>query len=121
MKAFLIDPSQRTIDSVLAPENPSLEDIKNLLGFERVEGVVFNSQWDTLFVEDEGLYNEGQSFFVLEHKADPVPGKALCLGTIIDTGELTSPWIHLDYLKRLITFVTPEEAYEHWEKQSYDF
>jgi hypothetical protein len=121
VKAFLIDPSQRTIDSVLAPENPSLEDIQNLLGFERVEGCVINSQWDTLYLEDEGLYNKGQSFFVLEHKADPIPGKALCLGTIIDTGELTSPWIHLDYLKRLITFVTPEEAYEHWEKTSYDF
>ena len=48
MKAFLIDPSQRTIDTVLAPENPSLEDIQNLLGFERVEGCVIISQWDTL-------------------------------------------------------------------------
>ena len=121
MKAFLIDPSQRTIDSVLAPENPSLEDIQNLLGFEQVEGCVINSQWDTLYLEDEGLYNKGQSFFVLEHKADPIPGKALCLGTVIETGDNCAPWIHLDYLKRLITFVTPEEAYEHWEKTNYDF
>jgi hypothetical protein len=120
MKAFLIDPSQRTIDTILMPADCKLEDIHQALGFERVEGCVINSNWDTLYIEDEGLYRENQHFFVLEHKADPIPGKALCLGTAIETGDITEPWVHLDYLKRLITFVTPDEAYDHWEKESYD-
>lgn len=120
MKAILIDPSQKTIEPVLVPNNLLLHDIHSFLDFESIEGVTINSRWDTLYIENEGLYNEGQTFFVLEHKADPIPGKALCLGTDMETAEVISPWIHIDYLRRLIKFVTPEEAYDHWEKESYD-
>ena len=117
MKAYLIDPFEKTITTV--DYSGDHKDIYKLIDCTSFDCVTFNHNLDGLYVDDEGLYAQPQAHFILENYHQPLVNKALCLGCDAE-GESKEPWITIDGLEKLIKFVDPMEAYFYWEKKHYE-
>ena len=83
MKAILIDPKERTISEV--DYDGDWRNISKLIDCD-LFSCVYIPKDDSIYVDDEGLYRENQSFFKWSTYDSPLAGKALILGTN-DEGE----------------------------------
>jgi hypothetical protein len=95
LKAFLIDPKERTITEVSYDGN--LEHMYELLSCRSVDAVQINSDRDTIYIDDEGMFVEDQSFFYCKSFQNPLAGRGLVVGTD-DEGSDIEPKVSLEEL-----------------------
>lgn len=95
MKAYLIDPFNLLIHAV--EHDGDHRDIQRHIGVDRLSAeIVGQVQTEsgrvdvTLYVDDEGIYRQPQAWFTVAGFPEPIPGKALCLGTDY-RGEAVEP------------------------------
>ena len=99
MRAYLIDPEQRSISEV--SYNGDFRKITEMLG----EGVSafdcarFNDEGDAVFVDDEGLLKEPEWLFRITGYPSPLAGRGLVLGCDMSTGESTAPSVDMEWLR----------------------
>lgn len=113
MKAFLIDPVKRTIEEV--EHNNSLESIYQLIDARVFQIVPLDGSENVVYVDEEGLFKEGQSFFLLRDFPQPLAGKGLVMAHD-QGGETVSPSIALKNLKELVRFLDAKKV-ESWASQ----
>jgi hypothetical protein len=103
-RAVLIDPVACTVSEV---QYTGL--YTNI--YEHIEADCFdvariNAKGDGVFIDDEGLLKEGQSFFLIEGYPTPLAGKGLVLGTD-KHGESVEPTLTLEEVRARVMFVEP--------------
>ena len=105
MRAFLIDPHTRTISQT--EYNGDSHQINELIGadtFTAVYPAPPFGQGDTIYLDDEGLFQPNQAFFMVPGYPDPLAGKALVLGSDAE-GESADAEIDQITLTASIRFV----------------
>lgn len=85
MQAILIDPYTETIEEV--EYSGDYKDISALLGCDLFT-CVYIDNYDTLYVDDEGLYVDDQKYFKMKGYDQPLAGRGLILGSS-DDGNTT--------------------------------
>lgn len=114
MKAFLIDPFNRTITEV--EHNGDFHQIYEFLQITTPFTVVALGEEygrDSIFLDDEGLYAKDQRYFLLAGYPQPLAGRGLVLGCD-DEGETVAPQkVTLDELHGLIAWTKPELRFSH--------
>lgn len=109
MKAFLIDPTEKSITEV--EHEDSSEDIRKLIGASLFDVVTINEARDCIYIDDEGLFN-CSDFFQFDGYPAPLAGKGLVLGTD-HTGRSTTPRLEsVETLETKVRFVSRDKAIE---------
>lgn len=101
VKAFLIAPEAQTIESV---EVASLDDIKDLIGFDIIESDAVGSQGDRLYFDEECFLRGTKGRFQIDTMV-PVAGKGVVVGTKGDSDELCNVEIAMDELRQRIKYL----------------
>jgi hypothetical protein len=102
MNAYLIDPVEKTVTQV--DHSGDYKEIQKAIGCG-----LFTCAYppgvgaDVIYVDDEGLFVEGQSFFKFEGYPHPLAGKGLVLGTTGE-GDSKSPDTALETIKAKVRF-----------------
>lgn len=110
MKAFLINPTDKTITEVVFTGD--YRNIYEHIDADAFTAVTLNQARDVVYVDDMGLYRNEQDFFMIEGYENPLPGKGLVLGTD-DEGESTEPtYTNMEWLTGMVEFITGQEAYD---------
>jgi hypothetical protein len=107
MKAYLIDPTTKSISEV--DFNGDYRQIYTLIGpgVTTFTTVMINDERDTIFLDDEGfLHSKNLGWFRTAGYHQLLAGKGLVLGTN-DEGDSTEPSISLEELKNSISFEGP--------------
>lgn len=80
MKAYLINPFEKTVTVV--DYNGKLEQLYELMGCTMVSAPVEFDNMDTMFADDEGLFNPENSkgSFMMKDWSYPIVGKILVVG-----------------------------------------
>ena len=100
MKAYLIDSQARTVTET--DYNGDYRHIYKLIGVETFTVVRIND-YDSVFVDDEGLLNNPRYFFTLKGYPQPLAGNGLVLGCD-DEGESVEPRMSLEDLRAVVGF-----------------
>lgn len=81
MKAFFINPFSKKITTV--DYDGDYQSISRMIDASRgyFDVVTLDHNRDAAFVDDEGLYVDGQTFWIHRNYPQPLAGKALILGT----------------------------------------
>jgi len=101
VKAFLIAPEAQSIESV---EVASLDDIKDLIGFDTLESDAVGSQGDRLYFDEECFLRGTKGRFQIDTMV-PVAGKGIVVGTKEDGEELCDVEIDVDELRQRIKYL----------------
>jgi hypothetical protein len=104
MKAFLINPFDKTVSEV--DYSGDYQDIYKLIDAELFE-VVYIDGNNAIYVDEEGLFKNEQAFFQVGYAM--LAGRGLVLGTD-DEGESISPAISLKDLAKKVTFLSRAEV-----------
>jgi hypothetical protein len=109
MKAYLIDSETKTITPV--DYNGDYKTIYTHIGCDLFDIVYAESGGHriSVFVDDEGLLNNPQHFFMLDGWADPLAGNGLVLGDADEEGETLAAPDDLD-LSPTITFLSLQQV-----------
>jgi hypothetical protein len=107
MKAFLINPFEKSINEV--DYSGDYQDIYKLIDAELFD-VVYIDGNNCIYVDDEGLFKNEQSFFQVGYAM--LAGRGLVLGTD-DEGDSISPEIALEELRKQVKFLSREEVMRH--------
>ena len=107
MKAYLIDPFEKSINEV--EYSGDYQDIYKLINADLFD-VAYIDDGIGVFVDDEGLFKDNQAFFQVGYAM--LAGYGLVLGTD-DEGESIAPDISLKDLAKKITFMSREEVMRH--------
>jgi len=86
MKAYLIDPAVQEIKEVWF--DGDYRSITSLIDADLFTIGRFDENGDGVFVDDEGLFKDNQSFFQIEGYPQPLAGKGLVLG--LNSADLSS-------------------------------
>lgn len=103
MKAFLIDPAARRIETV--DFDGSLEGLRKLIGFDTIDSDEIDANGDRLFFDEECFLRAtpGAGRFQLDTLA-PVAGKGVVVGSRAGGAELADPVIGAEALAARIRF-----------------
>ena len=109
MKAYLINSETKTITPV--DYNGDYKTIYMLIGCDLFDIVYAESGGHriSVFVDDEGLLNNPQHFFMLDGWAQPLAGNGLVLGDADEEGETLAAPDDLD-LSPTITFLSLQQV-----------
>lgn len=102
LKAYLIDPRDRTIVETTYDYN--IKTIQSAVGGLFDVARFDPETGDTVYVDDEGLYNQPHYFFAINGYPQPLAGKGFVLGCNMETGESRSTIITLERLKQNVMF-----------------
>lgn len=103
MRAYLINPEDRTVEQVDYDGN--YKSIYTFIGADTFD-VVGMEKGDGIYVDDEGLLKGPALFFHVRGMDTPLAGKGLVLGTDND-GESVEPKILLETLRQRVRWATP--------------
>ena len=107
-KAILINPFNKTIETVNYDFGGSYLQISHLIGTEECVKPLFCAvdidETNTVYIDDEGLYRDTQAYFMWEGYHQPLQGKGLILGTDYDNGESIPTTLSLDEVKEKVSF-----------------
>lgn len=87
MQAYLIDPSDQTIETI--HYDGDWKTISYWIAADTFD-VASTSDGLSIYIDDEGLFKEDQSFFTITGYPQPLAGRALVLGPPDEDGEATS-------------------------------
>lgn len=113
MKGYLIDPFKRTIEEV--EHNGSLDSIYELIDARCFALAAFDGKGNSAYVDDEGLFRDGQEFFLMKNYPQPLAGKGLILGCN-DEGDSVSPTVSIDEVRAQVKFLSAEQI-RSWAAQ----
>jgi hypothetical protein len=104
MKAFLIDPFEREVREIEWSAN--WQDISKILDCHTftVASIGHNLDDDTIYVDDEGLYRDGQDFFAFVGHPNPLAGYGLLVGTDCE-GDSADPKHRLEQVQSKTHFL----------------
>ena len=111
LRAILIDPFLRVISEVNVKNDlQSFYDILDIrtLTTVRIDGT------NSLYLDDEGLFNNNNSLFEIASYAQPLAGRALVVAHN-EEGETVETTLDIDQIRSMIGWVdhlTPEEVLE---------
>lgn len=96
MRAFLIDPAERTLTSI--EFEGDFRKIGELIGCDIITAARINDLGDVIYVDDEGLMKGQASFFLVEGYPQPLAGRGLLVGTDVEP-TVTEQWLrdNLDF------------------------
>src|SRR5437879_415732 len=101
VKGILIDPTAKSITET------TIKDYDYTKVYPLIEAGTFDiiafDDTNALFIDDEGLFKETKSFFVVQGYAQPVAGKAVLLGNNEDGDTVSTTW-NLDAIKAPVSF-----------------
>ncbi|MGD9804119.1 MAG: hypothetical protein AB7E81_04510 [Hyphomicrobiaceae bacterium] len=80
MKAFLIDPSRFTVESIDIHPGNVPDQLYKHIGCDRFDAV-YLEHGDTLYVDDEGLLKPQHHFILIDGHPQPYAGKGVLLGS----------------------------------------
>ena len=100
MQAILIDPFTETIE--LVDYSGDYKDIYTLLECD-LFATVYIDDCDTIYVDDEGLYQEPQRFFQYKGMPQPLAGRGLILGTD-EEGDSTDCLLTVEQVRDMVTW-----------------
>lgn len=109
MRAILIDPHAKTVTEV--EHDGTLEGIYRAIGADCVCTVGLGVDRDAVFLDDDGLFREGQEFFSIGEYPHPLAGKGLVLGCDAE-GESCAPVLGAAFVQAHVQWLTPREAVE---------
>lgn len=114
MRGYLIDPFERTVTEVETTGYPHFKELIDVGMICAVTIAVYQDSGgrDTIWLDDEGLYVEGQEFFKCVGYPDPLAGKGILLGTDAG-GDTVGAYMEFDQFKPLISF--PSVELDHME------
>ena len=98
-KGILIDPKEKSLSYVEYDGN--YRSIYPLIDADTFD-IVYITETETIFVDDEGLHKNPRYFFVYEN-SQPLAGKGLILGTN-SNGDSVSTTLTIEDIKDKITF-----------------
>lgn len=105
MKAILIDPETKTISEV--DYSGDYKDIYKLIDCQNFTVIQLDFFADetaeSLYIDDEGLLNEPEHFFIWKDYHQPLAGKGLILGTDAE-GDSRSTTLDLTYVTEMVEF-----------------
>jgi len=113
MFGYLINPENKTVTKV--EEVQHKDSIHKLINVEVISGVTITSKGDMVFIDDEGLLKDNQSYFHIVNengnlsKSLMVSGKGLVLG-VDSEGDTANPKVSLEALKNRIYWGNPVEC-----------
>lgn len=99
--AYLIDPFTQSISEV--NYSGDYKEICNHLQCDLFDVVYINRENDCVFINDEGLFKENQTFFKVSGYPEPLAGRGLVLGTTQD-GDSCSPMLSIEELRSMVSF-----------------
>lgn len=102
MKVFVIDPAN--LDIYEAEYNGSIDEIYQLGDFDCFDVASFNAENDGVYVDDNGLFKEDQSFFAITGYPQPLAGKGVVIGCD-EEGASVEPSVSLEWLHQNVKFV----------------
>lgn len=102
MRAILIDPKARTVTDIEV--RPGIEPIYEALQC-RTFDVVALDDTNGVYIDDDGLYVEGQHFFMFGDFHQPLGGRGLILGMEPETGESVSTELALAEIESKIKWI----------------
>lgn len=109
IRAILIDPAVRSITEVeydgewrSIPEKHLQCDV-----FDAVTADI-----GTIFVDDEGLYNETYDYCLIEGIPQPLAGRLLLFGPTDEEGDATPCILKIEQIERMIRWISKEKAKE---------
>jgi hypothetical protein len=102
MKAIFIDSENQEVREV--DYDGDFHFISNIIGCDLFTCVQLNDENDTIYVDDEGLINGTDNFFLIEGYPQPLAGNGLILRTN-DMGESEEPFISVDEVAEMVTFM----------------
>ena len=106
-KAILIDSVNRKIEEVEV--EAGLEDIYKHIGNDcSMFEVATYLGTDCIYVDEEGLLKDIVSVFEVNGAHQPFVGNGLVVGSTSE-GDSTTPIITVDEIKKLVSFITPDE------------
>lgn len=106
MRAILIDPFARTVTEIeLAPGIKPIYDAIKADCFCTVN----LDDGDAIYLDDDGLFREGQEFFSVGNYPHPLAGRGVVLGSN-DEGESRAPVLGAAFLAKYVHWLTPLEA-----------
>jgi hypothetical protein len=130
MRAILIDPFHKTVKEIqihASGGDSCLLSIKTAIGCEMITSIPLpegtltlpGPKRNALFLDDEGLYREGQRYFSLPHYHQPLAGKAVAVG-IGEEGETKACTLSLVAMRMAVSwlkvrFVGTRDAPPHEE------
>jgi hypothetical protein len=101
MKAFLIDPAQRSIEVI---DVGAREDIAAIIGFDTIESDAVGTGSDRLFFDEECFLRGTGGRFQIDTLV-PVSGRAVVVGVTGDGATLCDVAVDLDSLRGRIKYV----------------
>lgn len=103
MKAFVIDPNARSVESV---DIDGSESVRTLIGFPTVDSDEIDDNGDRLFFDEECFIRSppGAPRFKVDNLA-PVAGKGVIAGSAAGGQQLADAVIEADALRRRVTFL----------------
>jgi hypothetical protein len=101
MKAYLIDPAERSVREV--ETTGELDSLYELLGCKLVDAVRLDDC--DVWVDDEGLADETRFFSFTDPNVPPLAGRGLVLG-VDDEGRCTEPKPSLEEIAKRVQFLT---------------
>lgn len=114
MRGILIDPFARTVTEIEVGDG--IDSIYNLIQASLFDVVHLTQCGETIYVDDEGLSVSNQAFFCLDPIHTPLAGRALILGTDLDTGESRGSRLSLEAIRHHVQFLDWHQALEMAEK-----
>lgn len=108
MNVIIIDPHAKTITEV--EHTGGLDSIYHLTKCSCITAVNIDFV-NTMYLDDEGLINDSpKAFFTLEGHPQPYVNHGMVIGTN-DEGDDIATTLTLEEVKRMVTFVTREQAF----------
>ena len=101
MKAWLINPEQRSIEAI---DINSHAELAGLIGYDTLESDVVGTAGDRLYFDEECFLRGTPGRFQIDHVI-PASGRAVVVGTAADGGTLRDVATDLDDLRARIRFL----------------
>jgi hypothetical protein len=101
MKAFLIDPENKSVEAV---DVASRDDIVGLIGFDTIESDAVGTSGDRLYFDEECFLRGTSGRFQVD-KIIPVSGKAVVVGMADDGTTLVDAQTDIDDLRSRIKYL----------------
>lgn len=102
MNAYLIDPTDQTIETI--HYDGDWKSIYYFIGCDTFD-VVQTSDGLSVYIDDEGMMKAEQSFFTISGFPLPLAGRALVLGKPDEDGETTPCELNPSQIKARVKFV----------------
>ena len=114
MKAYLIDSVEKTVKEV--NYDGTLDGMYKLMDCSMVSAPIIYPNEDTMFADDEGLFNpeNTKGSFKMKNWSYPIVGKVLVVGADRN-GKSTDVKTPINYFTDNITWVGEEETKRHVE------